>query len=143
MNRHSNENKEIYRNKLVSPIKTHMVVTEINSDESFLTIWSEIQISYIHDQDVSESVYIDFEDIPNYKDQVKQLGSITELSVSVVEKDGIVLYLYNEKWSRVWIFLPCRDCQSWYYDNNLWLNISYNDETKSIDLRAENALLST
>lgn len=137
-----NENKEIYRKKFSSPVEPKMVVTEINAEESFLTIWDEVQISYTHHQDVSEYVYIDFEDIPNYADQVKQLGLLTELSVSVVENDGIVLYLYNDLWNRVWIFLACRDCQSWYYDNNLWLDIGYNNNWTSIDLRKHNALFS-
>lgn len=133
-------NKQIFTQKFKTPIPTTLVVKEKSAKDSYLTIWDVFVISYHHESSCCENVYVDFEDIPNYIEQANNLGDIEKITISVVKKDGIVIFLYPTEWDRLWIFLPCRNEQSGYYDDNLTIDIHYEKTITTLDLKSFDAV---
>lgn len=121
---------EFFRHKFTSPIPwKDFVVTDYLSDH--------------HDQDCCENVYVDFEHIDVYREQIDGLGQITEISLSGVENEWIVLFLYdgtigfNNEPNRLGLFIACRNSQNGYYSSNLELKVKISDtESHTFDLQA-------
>ena len=120
---------EIFRKKLE---------TEIKAKDFNLTDY----ISYEHFQDCCENVYIDFEHIDIFREQINELETINEISINWVEWEWIVVFLYNwdDDWGapkRVGVFLACRNSQNWYYSGDLDLIVDIDGVITKIDLRGD------
>lgn len=81
-----------------------------------------------HDQDCCESVSADWSVFDTTINDIFELWTITEISISWVEDMWFVIYFYNwdtSYWEpkRTWIFVPCYNEQNWYYSSNLELII--------------------
>ena len=99
-------------------------------------------LSDYHAQDCCENVYVDFEDLEIYRDQIDELGFITEFLLSGVKNEWIVMFLYNGTTGitgephRLWIFMACRNSQNGYYSDNLELIVKVSESTSHrFDLR--------
>lgn len=81
-------------------------------------------ISYEHEQDCCEHVYIDFDHLDSHIPEIIAKWTISRLEIYPVPGLGInvVLYKDNEPYIEwVHIFLACRNIQNWYYNNGLSL----------------------
>lgn len=133
-------NKQIYIKEFNNPIKPTLVIKKNTDWDQYLTIGDVFVLSYYHEQSCCEKVYVDFEDIPNYIEQVSSLWIISKVTISSVKNDGIVVFLYPVEWDRLWIFLPCRNEQNWYYSDNLTIQIKYDNAVTTIDLNEVKAV---
>lgn len=121
------KSKKIYSKKLNSIIKANKF--DIKK-----------YISYKHNQDCCEKVYIDFEHMDLTKSMVKQIGDISKIEIWTAPEDWIIFYVYNDKKERYWIFLPCRNEQNWYYNDRLNLIINIKNEETIIELQWKGAI---
>lgn len=98
-------------------------------------------ISYDHEQDCCENVYIDMEHIDLYKPMIQALKEIVKFEIWTAPEDWIIVFVYakdddrrtNER-IRYWIYLPCRNEQNGFYSSNLEIIVTIDDIVHKIDI---------
>lgn len=122
---------EIYRHQFPEPkVASEFKITDYISD--------------YHSQDCCESVYIDFEHLDTFRNQIDELWEIVGITINVVTWEWITVFLYSdmdEKTERrMGIFLACRNVQNWYYSDALELVIQEGIRQIRIDLQEVGAV---
>ena len=91
-----------------------------------------------HDQNCCENHYLDFCDFEKSFEEVeRKFNKIEKIEIKWTPGMWITLFFYenkNEKDNRVWIFIPWRANNNWYYSDNLtfivtlenWFKKEYN-----------------
>lgn len=76
-----------------------------------------------HEQDCCENVYCDFEWIKDYEEEFNKLNWIKKVRFVWVEWMWFNVFFYSDSWKKLWVFIPARNSQNWYYSSNLTLKI--------------------
>lgn len=92
-------------------------------------------VEWYHNQDCCENVYIDFEHIDTYRNMIDAIGIIYKIELATAPEDWFIFYIYNDEDVRYGIYLPCRNCQNWYYSDDLELILKIDWEEHKFDLQ--------
>jgi len=110
--------------------------TDITIEEDSATIGG-VKFSCYHAQERCEVVYADFSLLEGFKQQISDLGGITQIVVSDVEGMGFNIALYNGKTllldqpEKVDVLINCYNDQNGYYSDDLELTVEYEGQEDS------------
>lgn len=116
---------------------------KLDFDSEPVTIW------YSHEQDCCEQVYIDWEQLLLYKDEIENNGPYKSFFIKGVPDMGI-LFIFSKTFdlpsnddvfdlpvsNDVKVFVPSYNCQNGYYSDELTLLIKYGDHIEIYDVSA-------
>ena len=87
-------------------------------------------ISSDHQQDCCEAHYLDFDNSrQDFKMVEQMLSKIDKIEIYWEEWMGVTFFFYDGE-ERVWIFIPWRAENNWYYSDDLQLIINTPDNWK-------------
>ena len=92
-----------------------------------------------HRRDCCEDHWLDFSDaLTAFEEVEKRFEFIEKIEIKWTPWMGITLFFYWDKYEeddRVWIFIPWRNSNNWYYSTNLVLIVTLNNwYTKKYDI---------
>lgn len=80
-----------------------------------------------HQQDCCKMHYLDFSDFDKWFEAVEKFSKIEKIEIKWTPWMWITLFFYEDKDNednRVWIFIPWRASNNWYYSSDLTLIVT-------------------